>query len=185
MAVVGAIEDRRRKIRALLSSIKRRPPTTQFHHEMMTYAYVLTYATIEFMIETMIRDWYTAARQKHTSAQYIGRKSVERLLDHGMAAIDGRLCDFNSPGYSQICRLVETIFGKSVETRFKSRVAASTTNTQDLVARLERIKMVRGALYHGTSFTSDIRPNIHELSDDFDFIYKHLIINVRKVIPRS
>jgi uncharacterized protein YutE (UPF0331/DUF86 family) len=182
----SAILERKKEIIGILDKIKKYPIRNEFRHEMMTYAYVLTNGAIEFMVETLLRDWIEKTIDIHSCARrYGGKIKVASYLNISSQISKTNISSFHSASYERIVSLIDETAGKTVRSRFKELVKQSKAIEPDLDAKLKRINDFRGRLVHGESLPIAEQPNIDELKEDFVCVYKHIIKNLDTVLRKT
>ncbi len=185
---MNVILERKKYVVRLLENIENYPSTNQFKQEMMTFSYVIVCGAIEFMTETIIQDWLSKTIKHHKSSSYYrGRKYVQYFLDIQSQAREKNIDDFHSTNLDSIRNLIKEMAGETARNKFNNlfQSAQNTLALQpDLNERLKRITDTRHYLAHGQKVPNDIQPNVRELREDFLFIYKHIINNIKKCLPK-
>lgn len=185
---MSAVVERKIEVLKILRTIEKYPATSAFKHEMMTYAYILVCASIEFMIENIVREWLNKSIKHHdNSSAYRGKKYVEYYLTTNSIGLLSGIDKFSSTKLENIRWLIGNIAGDASKTKFNilfNQANQSLILQPDLNARLDRIRGIRHALAHGSKLPNDIQPNMSELKEDFLFVYKHIIQNVSNCLPR-
>lgn len=181
---MNIILERKKEIACLLKDIEKYPATSNFKQEMMVFAYVLVYGTIEFMIEGILQDWLNKTIKHHRASSYRGRKYVQYFLDIQSQAREKNIEKFNNPSLDNIRVLIQEIVGKSAQNKFNKLFKQSRVLQPDIDSRLKRIADTRHWLAHGQKMPKDIQPNVSELREDFIFVHDHIIKNIKKCLPR-
>lgn len=174
-----AVLERKRQILSIIDQIRKSSATVGFRHEMMTYAYVLVNGAIEYMVETILREWVVNNVKMHAnSKRYQGKVFVSKHLSISIEISNKTIDDFHSPSYGKIVDLIRNIAGDHASESFKELVKASRVTEPELDAKLQKINSFRHRLAHGKAMPSDTQPNIDELGSDFKSVYKHIIHNL-------
>lgn len=184
---MNVIDDRKKYVNILLKDISKYPATSKFKQEIMVFAYVLVCGAIEYMIETLLQDWLNRTIKHHKKSSYRGKKYVQYFLEVQSQAREKNIENFHSTKLSEIKGLVCNIAGDSTKIRFNDLLEASQLSIAlqpDINSRLDRISKTRHYLAHGEKIPNEIQPNILELIEDFNFVYKHIIINIKKSLPK-
>lgn len=184
---MNIILNRKKEIIRLLNDIEKYSAMSDFKQEMMTFSYVLVCGTIEFMTENILQEWLAKTIRHHRVSSYRGRKYVQYFLDTQSQAREKNIKDFHSTKLEGIRELIKNIIGENARNKFNTLFQASQQSVAlqpDINARLERITRIRHELAHGQKMPNDIQPNILELKEDFIFVYKHIIKNIQKCLPR-
>ncbi|HAM87943.1 MAG: hypothetical protein US83_C0001G0114 [Candidatus Falkowbacteria bacterium GW2011_GWC2_38_22] len=181
------ILERKKYIIRTLKDIDKYPATSVYKLEMMSFAYVLVCGAIEYMIETILQNWLDKTIKHHKSAAYRGKKYVQYFLETQMGAREKNIEGFHSTKLDQIRGLISNVVGEKAKNNFNTlfNTAQNLISLQpDINARLERINRIRHELAHGQKTPDDIQPNISELIVDFEFVYNHIIKNVKSCLPK-
>jgi len=185
---MGIVSDRKKEIDRLLKEIDRYPATSNFKQEMMSFAYILVCGAIEFMTETILQEWlYKTVKHHKSSTQYRGKKYVQYFLNSQSRAGEANIEQFHSMKLDQIRGLIKNVAGESAKDKFNQLFNIDNQNSilqPDINSRLDRVVRIRHELAHGQKMPNGIQPNIIELKEDFGFIYKHIIKNIQKCLPR-
>jgi len=177
---------RKNEILSLFTQIKKYPAQGVFHHEMMTYAYILANGAIEFMVETLLREWIEKMVAIHSrSKRYGGKIKVSNYLSISSEISKTNISSFHSASYERIVSLIDEIAGKIVRNKFKDLVKKSKVIEPDLDAKLKRINDFRGRIVHGESLPVFEQPNIDELKEDFGSVYKYIIKNLDTALQKA
>lgn len=184
--MIRSVHERKQKVSIILARVNA-IKSTSVKHDQMCFCYVLVYGTLEFMIETIIRGWIQHHLKKHSSiGRYRGKRDVDRMIVALQANAEKNLELNNTIKYDKICGLLERAAGGTCLAKFKALVAASSdAGANDTISRIERISLTRHRLAHGIELPQGISPNISELENDFEFLYKNLIKNLDQVLPRK
>ena len=151
----------------------------------MTYAYILANGAIEFMVETLLREWIEKTIALHSRAKrYSGKIKVSSYLNISSEISKINISSFHSASYERIVSLIDETAGKLVRTKFKDLVKGSKAIEPDLDAKLKRINDFRGRIVHGENLPAAEQPNIDELKEDFVCVYKHIVQNLDKTLRK-
>lgn len=182
--MIKAVYERKRALSFMLTRTKALRPSKLTQNEMC-FCYILVCAGIEFMIETILRDWTQHNRKKHASTRYRGKKHVETLLDIASKNTETEIKSNHTIDYDRVFQLVLAIAGENNRDELKRLVqAASPPGTNQVKIAIDRICLMRHKLAHGTELPSGVSPNLSELENDFNLVYSGLIENLDKVLPR-
>lgn len=185
---MSIISNRKKEVTDLLSDIEAYPSTNKFRQEMMSFSYVLVCGTIEFMTESIIREWLSKTIRHHKTAPYYrGRKYIQHFLDTQSQAREDSIEKFNSTALNRTKELIKNVAGEAAREKFNQLLQTANQSAAlqpDINGRLERITRLRHELAHGQKMPNDLQPNVSELKEDFGFIYKHIIVNIQKCLPR-
>lgn len=169
----------------MLDAIDGYSSTNPFKHEMMNFGYVLVCGAIEFMTENILQEWLNKTIQHHGhSSAYRGKKYVQYFLSMQSQAKEDSIKKFHSTDLNQTRELIKNIAGVAARDKFNQLLQQSTVIQPDINARLERINRFRHDLAHGQKMPRDTQPNVVELKEDFLFVYKHIIKNIMRCLPR-
>ncbi len=175
----NAVLQRKREVLSIIDQVKKSSVSNKFRHEMMTYAYVLTNGAIEFMIETILREWAKENINKHGSVgKYSGKKRVSTYLRVSVEICYKKLSRFNNPDYDKIVELLKNVAGEDIKNKFRKLVKESRGTEPEIDAKLKRINEFRHRIAHGGSLPKDEQPNLDELREDFKSVYKYIIKNI-------
>jgi len=140
------------------------------------------------MIETALQEWLNKSIRYHgNSGSYRGKKYISYFLIIKSQAGVKNIENFHSTNLERIYELIKNIAGDSSLGRFKALLKHANQSIvlqPDINARLERINQFRHGLAHGQKMPQDTQPNIIELREDFLFVYKHIVQNILKSLPR-
>jgi hypothetical protein len=182
--VTSVVLERKKEIVKFLTLIESYSSSGLFKHEMMTYAYVLVCGSIEFMTESILEEWLKKTIQRHDNSQkYRGKKYIQDFLSVQLSDKNDQIESFTSTKLSKIKELIGHIAGDSSKNKFNSLLSPASLQ-QDANARLDRISRFRHELAHGQKLPQDTQPNVTELKEDFLFVYKHIILNIKNSLPR-
>lgn len=181
------ILERKKYIMQLLTAVEKHPATGHYKLEMMSFSYILVCGSIEYMTEYILQNWLNKTISHHKSTIYRGRKYVQYFLETQIQAREKNIEDFTSTKLEKIKDLIRAIAGENAKKKFNKLLGASKNSTilqPDIESRLERINRTRHELAHGQKIPTDIQPNITELKEDFKFVYKHIIKNIKLCLPK-
>lgn len=184
---MNIIDERKKYVNALLKDINKYPATSKFKQEIMVFAYVLVCGAIEYMVETLLQDWLNKTIKHHKKTSYRGKKYVQYFLEVQSQAREKSIENFHSTKLCEIKGLINNVAGDSAKTKFNNLLETAQQSIviqPDINARLDRISKTRHYLAHGEKIPNEIQPNISELIEDFNFVYKHMIVNIKKSLPK-
>jgi hypothetical protein len=184
---MNVISERKKYINKSLGDINNYPATSLFKQEMMAFSYVLVCGAIEYMIEILLQDWLNKTIKHHNVSSYRGKKYIQNFLEIQSQAREKNIANFHSTKLSEIKALIANVAGESAKDKFSKLLDSSQQSSAlqpDINSRLDRISKTRHYLAHGEKIPLDIQPNISELLDDFNFVYKYIIVNIKKSLPR-
>jgi hypothetical protein len=174
-----AVLERKKQILFIIDRVRKCSVKNEFRHEMMTYAYVLTNGAIEYMVETILREWVVVNVKKHANSnRYRGKIGVNEYLRISSEISTSTIDRFHNPDYGKIVELIKNVAGERVSKRFKELVDASKATEPELNAKLNKINDFRHRLAHGKTLPRDTQPNLDELRSDFKNVYAHIIKNL-------
>lgn len=184
---MDAVSARKKYVDKLLVDIHNYPAINQFKQEMMVFAYVLVCGSIEYMIETLLQNWLSKTIKYHKKSSYRGKKYIQYFLEIQTQAREENIENFHSTKLSKIKCLIKNIAGESAKLKFNELLKTTQQSIAlqpDINSRLDRISKTRHYLAHGEKIPTDIQPNISELKEDFKFVYKYIIVNIKKSLPK-
>jgi N-acetyl-anhydromuramyl-L-alanine amidase AmpD len=153
--------------------------------EIMANCYVVTNGAIEFMVETILREWTSEHIKIHDKfSNYKGHKRINRFLSVVNTSIETKLNHFNDIQLDKIYELINFVAGEEIKIKFKNLLKNSRANEPDIDNRLEKIYRYRHSIAHGQKLPKETHPNLDELKTDFNCVYKHIIKNIIKALPR-
>ena len=159
-------------------------PNNKLKHDTMCNSYVLVCGSIEYMIESIIRGWLKHNIKKHRY-NYPKKKHVDDVIDTLYNNAEVNLYNNHTIDYDKICSLIKTLAGDQILFTFKANVrAASPAGAEATISALKRISLLRHMLAHGINTTTELSPNISELENDFNTIYKNLVENLDTLLAR-
>lgn len=182
--MIRAVYIRKRKVQSFLRSVDKMSPRDPHKHERMCYSYVFVFASLEFMLESVIRGWTQYHLEKHKNARYRGKKSVENIVNILQQNSNLSLKKNNTINYKKVCDLLGLLAGTTAKDDFKLRIATLPAGANDVISRVERISLFRHHLAHGLYLPEDMSPNITELEADFLFLYSNFIVPIDRVLTR-
>jgi len=184
---MNVIDERKKYVNTLLEGINKYPATGKFKQEIMVFAYVLVCGAIEYMIETLLQDWLNKTIKHHKKSSYRGKKYVQYFLEVQSRAREKNIENFHSTKLSEIKGLVSNVAGDLSKIKFNNLLETSQQSAAlqpDINSRLDRISKTRHYLAHGEKIPDEIQPNMSELIEDFNFVCKHIIVNIKKSLPK-
>lgn len=161
-------------------------PNNAHKHTDMCLSYVIVFAAIEFMAESIIRGWLVHNMRRHNGARYSKKASVERLLNALYANAELNLGSNHTIDYGRICELVSKLAGDGKGAELKRLVdASSPAGASFTIEALRRITTLRHNLAHGSHAPDELSPNLSELKADFNTVYTNLLTNLDNVLRRG
>jgi hypothetical protein len=179
-----AVTGRKKIIMSFIEQIEKMPESNPDKHTLSTYAYVLVYAGIEFMVENILREWSRSILLIHrNSKKYKKKKIIDKFLDQNFNEnIElGYIKSHNNPLLRNIKALVGKVAGNQVKLEFNRKIYLHPGIEQ----KIEIIKEFRHGIAHGDCMPSDKVPNIPELRGAFDEIYKFVIREIINSLPKT
>lgn len=182
------ISDRKKYVDNILLECKNNQSLV-LSQEIMSMCYVLACSSIEYMVEDILLTWSNEITKLHkNSKRYAGKKQTEFFLKVTKETIESKLKKFRSSDFSKIQELLNGISGNETKDKFNNLIDNSTRrdsiNKSILGTKLQNIIDFRNRIAHGQTIPNEESPNLDELKKDYDLIYKHLIRNLIKSLPR-
>ena len=152
-------------------------------NESMCYCYILSFASLEYMIETLIRGWIQSNIRYHKH-YYPGKSKVDNIIMVLNELAEGALKYNNGIDYDKICDLVGKLAGDAKKDAFMLEVKSFSGGAPALKASIDRIKIMRHNVAHGAVWPDETTPNVSELKTDFSHIYDCLIQALNTTLKR-
>jgi hypothetical protein len=173
---------RKNQVTKYIAEVKSLPPK-EHNNEAMCFCYVLAFAAIEFMAESIIRGWVQHNIRKH-KYPYRGKAHVDNVIGVLSDLAELNLRSNHSMDYSRICELLEKLAGTVAKDNFRRSVRRHKGGVRALNVAIDNIKTTRHNVAHGVMMPNDISPNLAQLETDFNHVYACLIENLNRALPR-
>ena len=181
--MLRAVLTRRNKVSRLLVDTQSLPPHQQTN-DRMCFCYIIVFASVEYMIESLIRGWINHNVRKH-KYPYPQKPRVDYIISVLNDLAEFNLERNNGIRYGRICELIQKLAGPTSKTSFKASVDAFPGGSGALDTAIKRVETTRHRIAHGQLLPDEVSPNLAELQKDFDHIYACLVENLNAALPRK